>query len=240
MKYELTLYHFFPDKLNLYGDRGNIIVLKKRAEWRDIDLKIVNVSETAELDLENMDLFFIGGGSDREQDIATKELVKIKEPLKNKIESGTPGLTICGGYQFLGTEYLTASGEVFKGLGILDFYTEAKEGRLIGNILIESEVFGKVIGFENHGGRTYHSFPTLGSVVKGYGNNDEDQKEGIHYKNLIGTYMHGPLLPKNPKIADYLLLNALQNKYTEIDFSTLDDSLENQANETVWARYISN
>jgi CobQ-like glutamine amidotransferase family enzyme len=236
----ITLYHFFPDKLNLYGDRGNIISLKMRCKWRGIELIVKEVSKTDGLTMEDMDLFFIGGGSDREQSLATDELQKIKDILKTKIENGTPGLTICGGYQFLGKEYIDANGNKLETLGILDFKTVAIQPRLIGNMLIKSERFGNVVGFENHAGRTYHSFDSLGDVVKGHGNDDETKKEGLVYKNLIGTYSHGPILPKNPTIADFLLSKAIENRYgkdtaKEWMFS-LKDAIENIAKESVWKK----
>ncbi|PLR95041.1 type 1 glutamine amidotransferase [Bacillus sp. T33-2] len=234
----LTLYHFFPDKLNLYGDRGNITSLAKRCEWRGIHLDIQEIRTTESLTLEGMDLFFIGGGSDREQSMATGELLKIKSQLKDKIDSGVPGLTICGGYQFLGNRYIDSNGKQLHCLGILDFYTVAKQPRLTGNVLIRSELFGEIVGFENHAGRTYHSYPTLGKVQKGNGNNDDSGQEGLLYKNLIGTYLHGPILPKNPAIADYLIIKAIENRYgTETASSwmtQLDDYLEDLARKQVW------
>lgn len=237
-KKTLTLYHFFPEKLNLYGDRGNIISLVKRCEWRGIELIVKEISKTDGLTMDDMDLFFIGGGSDREQSLATDELKKIKHILKEKIESGVPGLTICGGYQFLGTEYIDANGKKLETLGILDFKTIAKQPRLIGNVLIKSEKFGEIVGFENHGGRTYHTFDTLGQVEKGNGNDDISKKEGIVYKNLIGTYLHGPILPKNPMIADYLLEKSIEIKYdlqTATEWMTpLNNILEDTARKTVW------
>jgi lipid II isoglutaminyl synthase (glutamine-hydrolysing) len=236
----LTLYHFFPDKLNLYGDRGNIISLIKRCEWRGIKLNVKEIRKTDGLKMDDMDLFFIGGGSDREQSLATNELQKIKDILKEKIENGVPGLTICGGYQFLGKEYIDAKGNRLETLGILDFRTVAKQPRLIGNVLIRSEKFGNVVGFENHGGRTYHSFETLGNVEKGYGNDDDSKKEGLLYKNLIGTYLHGPILPKNPSIADFLIEKAIEYRYgadTAKEWMTpLNDELENKARNSVWQK----
>jgi len=236
----LNLYHFFPDKLNLYGDRGNIISLVKRCEWRGIKVNVIEVSKTDGLTLDDMDMFFIGGGSDREQSLATDELQKIKGKLKQKIENGVPGLTICGGYQFLGKDYIDANGNRLETLGILDFSTVAKQPRLIGNVLIKSEKFGDIVGFENHGGRTYHSFDTLGNVEKGNGNDDESHKEGLVYRNLIGTYLHGPILPKNPSIADFIIEKAIENRYgaqAAHDWMTaLDNKLENQARNSVWQR----
>ena len=162
--YELTVFHFMSDKLNLYSDIGNIIALKQRAKKRNINLKVIEINETEGVTLEKCDIFFIGGGSDREQSIATKELSKIKTILKDAIEDGMPGLTICGGYQFLGTKYITPDGTELEGLGILDFYTKSKTDRLTGDIVIKSDTFGTIVGFENHGGRTYHNFDTLGHL----------------------------------------------------------------------------
>lgn len=120
----------------------------------------------------------------------------MKDDFKAAIEDGMPALTICGGYQFLGEKYITPDGQELRGLNILDFYTESKPERLIGNIVIESDTFGQIVGFENHGGRTYHNYGTLGHVVSGFGNNDDDKEEGLHYKNLLGTYLHGPILQR--------------------------------------------
>ena len=224
--YELTVFFFLSDKLNLYSDIGNIIALKQRAKKRNINLKVIEINETEGVTLEKCDIFFIGGGSDREQSIATKELSKIKTILKDAIEDGMPGLTICGGYQFLGTKYITPDGTELEGLGILDFYTKSKTDRLTGDIVIKSDTFGTIVGFENHGGRTYHNFDTLGHVVTGYGNNDDDKKEGIHYKNLLGTYLHGPILPKNHELTDYLLEKACERKGIPFTPKQLDNTEE--------------
>jgi CobQ-like glutamine amidotransferase family enzyme len=218
------------DKLNLYGDIGNVITLKKRAEWKGIQMNILNIDDTKEISLQEMDLFFIGGGSDREQKIATDKLTYIKDELKTKIEEGTPGLLICGGYQFLGKKYITLKKEELNGLGIFDFHTEAKEKRLVGDIILESEIFGTIVGFENHSGQTFHQLPTLGKVKKGYGNTEENGYEGLHYKNIIGTYLHGPILPKNPTIADYLIDQAILKKYgTKEITNELENTFENRA-----------
>ena len=230
---ELTVYHFMPDKLNLYSDIGNIIALKQRAKLRNIKLNVRNVNETEGVTLDDCDIFFIGGGSDREQSLATKELSKIKEKLKTAIEDGMPGLTICGGYQFLGSKYITPDGTELSGLNILDFYTKSQTDRLTGDIVIESETFGTIVGFENHGGRTYHNFGTLGKVVHGFGNNDDDAKEGIHYKNLLGTYLHGPILPKNHEITDYLLEKACERKNIPFEPKQLDNTEEEAAKQVI-------
>ncbi|MGH0448324.1 type 1 glutamine amidotransferase [Bacillus mycoides] len=221
----IKLFHFFPSKLNLYGDRGNIITLVKRAEWRKINVEVVEVSDVNSIDLKQADLLFIGGGSDREQLLCTEQLQLVKNELSSMIEDEIPMLTICGGYQFLGEYYMTAQGKRMKGLNILDFYTEAQSPRLVGPIHVESKCFGKIIGFENHGGRTYHKYESLGTVLKGYGNNGEDKTEGIFYKNVIGTYLHGPILPNNPIIADFLLQKAVQRRYPTIKLEPLKDKL---------------
>ena len=226
----LNLYHFMPDKLNLYGDIGNVLALKKRAGWRDIQLNIRNIEETKDLSLDDMDLFFIGGGSDREQKLATDKLSLIKEQMLTKIETGTPGLLICGGYQFLGKKYITLNQEEIEGLGIFEFHTEAKPKRLVGNIILESEEFGDIFGFENHSGQTFHHLETLGKVKKGFGNTEDSGLEGLRYQNIIGTYLHGPILPKNPKIADFLIEKAIQNKYGEKEMlKNLPDKMEEKA-----------
>lgn len=150
-------------------------------------------------------------------------------PLKEAIEDGMPGLTICGGYQFLGTKYITPDGTELEGLGVLDFYTESQTDRLTGDIVIESDTFGTIVGFENHGGRTYHNFGTLGHVTHGYGNNDTDRKEGIHYKNLLGSYLHGPVLPKNHEMTDYLLEKACERKGIPFEPKELDNTEEEAA-----------
>ena len=230
---ELTVYHFMPDKLNLYSDIGNIIALKQRAKLRNIKLNVRNVNETEGVTLDDCDIFFIGGGSDREQSLATKELSKIKEKLKTAIEDGMPGLTICGGYQFLGSKYITPDGTELAGLNILDFYTKSQTYRLTGDIVNENETFGTIVGFEKHGGRTYHNFGTLGKVVHGFGNNDDDAKEGIHYKNLLGTYLHGPILPKNHEITDYLLEKACERKNIPFEPKQLDNTEEEAAKQVI-------
>jgi CobQ-like glutamine amidotransferase family enzyme len=233
---ELLIYHFCPDTLNLYGDRGNIICLKKRCEWRGIPVRIEEIRTPEDAKPSGCDLFMIGGGSDREQSIATNRLTPMVKEIKAWVEDGVSGLTICGGYQFLGDYYETKNGEKLKGMGILPFYSKAEKDRLMTNILVESERFGRIVGFENHGGRTYHDFLPLGKVINGFGNNEESREEGLHYHHLIGTYLHGPILPKNPQIADYLIEKAYERK-TGRKLEQLDDRLEEAANQTVWERF---
>lgn len=243
----------YPELMSTYGDRGNIIVLKKRCEWRGINIKVLNLNEKFNIKLLNdIDILFMGGAQDTQQEIVARDFTKQRiEALKSKVESGTPGLFVCGAYQFLGKYYKDADGTEIKGLGIFDLHTEhAGEGkeRLIGNISVESDLAGlthatyEVVGFENHGGRTFlgKSMKPLGKVLKGFGNNGEDGTEGAVYKNSIGTYLHGPILPKNPEIADWLISKALERKYKKkITLEKLDDSLSQKAKEVILRKMSS-
>lgn len=239
----IQIVNLFPELLNLYGDKGNAIVLRKRLQWRNIEADIVDFHINDNLDvLGKADIILLGGASDFEEKILFKHLFNIQGFLKELIEEGVSVLAICGGYQLLGNAYITLNGEEIKGLQILDFYTKQEKGRLIGNLIIENNLGlepSTVVGFENHGGRTYHSYEAFGKVITGYGNNGKDKKEGLIYKNLIGTYMHGPILPKNPHIADYLIFNALKRKYglTSKDFKKLDDETELMAHKKVLSQY---
>lgn len=229
---ELNICHLYPDLLNVYGDLGNILILKYRAEKRDIKVNIINVSTNDRFDNEKYDIVFFGGGQDYEQSIVSLDILKNKkENLKKYIESGKVLLAICGGYQLLGKYYTTPEGEKLDGLSILDIYTEAGDKRFIGNTVIKEEKFNETyVGFENHSGRTYiGSLEPFGKVIKGYGNNGEDGYEGCIYKNTYCSYFHGSLLSKNPEFADRLILTALKNKYGEASLAPLDDSLEIEA-----------
>ncbi len=245
MRHQITIGWLYPELMNTYGDRGNIIVLTKRCEWRNISVNVKRISiEEDPKDIQACDLLFMGGAQDTQQEIVNKDLFEKKgKTLKGMIEDGTPGLYICGAYQFLGRFYKTADGKKLPGLGVFPVFTEnpgEKTSRLIGNIVIESGG-KKVVGFENHGGRTYFENHTtaFGKVLKGYGNNGKDNTEGIMYKNSIGSYMHGPILPKNPIIADWLIKKALEKKYSkEIGLGKLDDLLEAKAKELIVKREL--
>jgi CobQ-like glutamine amidotransferase family enzyme len=238
---ELNIYHMYPDILNLYGDIGNVICLKRRCEWRGITPNIINFSLNDEKhDLSEGDIFFIGGGSDRGQSIVYSDFLKYKDPFKDIIEDYGVVLAICGGYQLLGEKYIDNEGKEVSGLDIFDYSTVSEEGRLIGNVIIENQLGltpKTIVGFENHGGRTYSNYKPLGLVKSGYGNNGKDKKEGIVYKNCIGTYLHGPILPKNPHLADYLILKALQRKYEVERLQSLNDDFENLAHKKVIKLY---
>jgi CobQ-like glutamine amidotransferase family enzyme len=237
MKQNLTIGWLYPELMNIYGDRGNIICLTKRCEWRDIkvDVKMLDIG-FLEKDLMSCDLLVMGGAQDRQQEAVAKDLFKKRDSLKKMIDSGTPGIYICGAYQFLGNYYQLEDGSKIKGLGILDLYTQSEgtqKDRLIGNIVFKSDVIDyTIVGFENHGGRTYlgKEIKPFGKVLKGFGNNGKDEFEGAFYKESFATYAHGPILPKNPKLADYLIKKALFKKYKkEIELETLDDSIEDNA-----------
>ena len=213
----LTLGHLYPDQLNLYGDRGNIIVLRERCRRRGIDLRVVNLGIGDALAPDEYDMLFIGGGQDKEQAPVAQDLFDIKGiGLWAAIEDDMPVLAVCGGYQLLAHYYRPATGPDMRGLGVFDAWTVHKGNRVprcIGDIAISWQ--GQtLVGFENHGGRTYlGTAQPLGKVLKGYGNNAEDATEGASYRNAFGTYLHGSLLPKNPHFADYLIGLALQRTY---------------------------
>ncbi|MFH0863693.1 MAG: cobalamin biosynthesis protein CobQ [Candidatus Gottesmanbacteria bacterium] len=258
-KLALIIGWLYPDLMSTYGDRGNIICLKKRCEWRGINVEVREISLTTEdLTLNACDLLFMGGAQDKQQKIVADDLHGNKGlKLKEMIDNNTPGLFICGAYQFLGKYYKPAEGENIQGLGIFDLFTIhpgiGKE-RCIGNIIIkiQNSEFGTenfIVGFENHGGRTYlgNKVESLGNVIKGYGNNGDlpaslngrqvqagDGTEGYIYKNSIGTYLHGPILPKNPYLADWLIQKALLKKYgNKVELKKLDDALEWQAHDHI-------
>lgn len=221
----LTICWLYREYMSTYGDRGNIICLTKRCEWRGIEIKIQS-------EIGNSDLIFGGGAQDRQQMLVIDDLLKQKRLLSKMFHSNVPGLFVCGSPQLLGHYYETADKKRVPGLGIFDMVTHSGFGklRLIGNLVAKTEL-GEIVGFENHSGRTYlGSVKPFGYVVSGFGNNGEDKTEGAIYKNCLATYSHGPLLPKNPHIADWLIAKALEIKYKKVvPLQPLDDSLEWQA-----------
>jgi CobQ-like glutamine amidotransferase family enzyme len=229
---ELNICHLYPDLLNVYGDVGNILILKSRAEQRGIKVNIINLSLKDNFEASDYDIVFFGGGQDYEQSIVSEDLIMTKKQgIDEYINCGKVFLTICGGYQLLGKYYTTPDGVKLSGLGILDIYTDGGDTRFIGNTVAKDEETGDVfVGFENHSGRTYiNDLKPLGKVIKGYGNNGEDGLEGCIYKNTYGTYFHGSFLSKNPELADKLLKTALQLKYGEVNLEPLNDELELKA-----------
>jgi len=230
---ELNICHLYPDLLNVYGDIGNILILKYRSEKRGIKVNIFNISIGDTFDWEKYDIVFFGGGQDYEQSIVSTDLNETKKfALNEYIQNSRVFLSICGGYQLLGKYYTTPGGEKLAGLDILDLYTEAGNTRFIGNTAIHNEDFDETyVGFENHSGRTYiGNLKPLGKVINGYGNNGEDGFEGCIYKNTYCTYFHGSLLSKNPELADRLIKTALERKQGDsVDLAPLDDTLEMKA-----------
>jgi CobQ-like glutamine amidotransferase family enzyme len=220
----------YPELMNIYADRGNIAVLRARCQWRGIGFEASSATLGEGLDPDAHDLFYIGGGQDRDQVAVAHDMAATKrEALHAAAGRGAVVLAVCGGYQLLGTSYQLGTEEL-PGIGLVDLRTVREEGpRLIGNCAIEVDLGGGprvIAGFENHGGRTYlgPEEQQLGQVLKGHGNNGRDRTEGVHRRNVIGTYLHGPLLPKNAWLADRLVELAL-----DVELSSLDDSLEEAA-----------
>ena len=226
------IYHLFPKLLNLYGDRGNITTLCFFARELGLNPIVHEIDNVVDINWDEVDFMLLGGGSDREQAQVTDQLEKIASQLKMAIDKGLAVLAVCGGYQFLGKYYQDQNGNKLMGLGIFDFYTigQSKE-RLIGNTVVETEQFDKIIGFVNHAGETFGKVSPLGQVSQGYGNNLKSKDEGIFYHNLIGTYLHGPLLPRNPQLTLFFLEAFLKKNNRQYDLSKLDLSLETTARE---------
>ena len=229
--------HLYPAHLNLYGDYGNLIALEQRARWREIPWQgVVPIHPGQPVDFSDYDLVFIGGGQDQQQRLVADDLVQDKaSSLRREVELGLVVLAVCGGFQLLGRKYITANGEEITGAGLFPAETEAGEGRLIGNVLASCTLpgVGTLVGFENHSGRTWldHGAEPLAHVECGFGNNGQDKGEGIVHGTAIGTYLHGSLLPKNPRLTDWLLGQALRRQGLEAELAPLDDRLEEMAHQ---------
>ncbi len=236
---KVTIGHLYPDLLNLYGDRGNIQCMRKRCEWRGIEAEVREFQITDAIDFNALDIVLLGGGSDREQMLVCERLKAIQKDFQGYVEDGGVVIAVCGGYQLLGHYYDTDDGRI-EGLSLVDLYTEQGSPRLISNIVIQNDQMeAPIVGFENHGGRTYiNDNQPLGKVLFGFGNNGEDGQEGVLYKNVIGTYLHGPLLPKNPQISDLLIRRALERKYGKAEMSPLNDAQELEANQYIVERFV--
>jgi CobQ-like glutamine amidotransferase family enzyme len=233
---KIVVGHLYPDYLNIYADRGNIAVLERRAEWRGIgfDYRTIGLGEA--VDPGEHDLYYVGGGQDREQALVAPDLAAKGEPLREAVAQGAAFLAVCGGYQLLGRFYRDRSGAELPGIGLLPHHTVAGERRMIGDVLLECELEpGQrrfLAGFENHAGRTYleAGAEPLGQVVAGFGNNGQDGFEGSRLASAVGTYLHGPLLPRNPWLADWLIARALARKRGEPpELEPLPDELESVA-----------
>lgn len=237
----LHLIHLYPGLLNLYGDRGNIITLRQRCAWRGIELRVHDIGLAEAFPPEPTDLFFMGGDQDREQTVVARDLrERHKGAIEDRVLAGIPFLAVCGSYQLLQQYYRPAEGPDLVGLGIIDAYTVHPGHdvpRCVGNVVVEWEG-STIVGFENHGGRTFlqSGAVPLGRVLQGHGNNGQDGFEGARTRNVFGTYIHGSLLPKNPGFADAVLQLALQPRYPDYRLTPLDDSLEMAAHEAAIVR----
>ncbi|MGB9744343.1 MAG: type 1 glutamine amidotransferase [Desulfurella sp.] len=240
----LDITFLFPNTMSTYGDSGNILALKKRCEWRGVEAFIhyCDIYDS----IYPSDIYFWGGGQDIAQEIVSNNFSQQKiDFLNNEVEKSKVFLLICGSYQLMGKYYIDSNGNKIEGLGILDVYTKSSPKRMIGNVVIETNKklkLGnkKIIGFENHSGQTFlgKGVEPFGYVKIGFGNNGFDKTEGVIYKNVIACYLHGPLLPKNPHLTDYIILKALENKYdSNVTLQKLDDSLELKAFNTLLNRF---
>ena len=245
---EIKLLYLYPDMLELYGDNGNIQVLKYRSEQRGIKFIVDEYVIGNKIpNFEDYDIIFAGGGADNEQSILAEDLIKYKEMIKQSVKNGTFYLLICGAYQLFGKYYKGVEGKIIPGLEIFKYFTEAngdRTKRCIGNIVTKVNIDGKeteVIGFENHGGQTFNVDKPFGKVLIGNGNKFEDGEEGYFEKNVIATYLHGPLLAKNPVVADYIIKYCLERKSqfkNKVELKPLDDRLEKQCREQLLKEFI--
>ncbi len=239
---ELKLCHMYPDVLNLYGDGGNIICMKKRLNWRGIEASVTKLPIGERASLADFDIVFIGGGQDFEQEVLLDDLHRGKDrEIISAIDDGVVFLTICGGYQMMGSYYETYDGKRCDFIGAVDLCTVGSKQRMIGNYKFRcaDDAGGSVVvGFENHSGKTYlgAGAKPLGQVLAGFGNNGEDGTEGVHHKNLFGCYCHGPMLPKNPAFCDMLLQTALERRYGAVTLDPLDDRAELAAHDEMCAK----
>lgn len=223
-KRTLRILQLYPRDMNIYGDHGNTLVLAKRAQWHGYDVELLSY-DPGDVFPEQIDLVIGGGGQDSGQDKIQADLLAIGDALHALANDGTPMLMICGLYQLFGKFFKTQDGHIIQGIGLLDLETHAGPERLIGNIITRSDDFGDIIGYENHSGQTFlgSGVKPLGTVQKGAGNNGQDNTEGARYKNVLGSYLHGSLLPKNPAIADFLIEKAAVKKFGDFTPTVIDD-----------------
>jgi CobQ-like glutamine amidotransferase family enzyme len=226
----IRIAHLYPREMNIYGDHGNVLTLYRRLQWHGYDAEVVEVNRGEALPT-STDVVIGGGGQDSGQTLVERDLHRLGPQLIAMAEHGTPMLLVCGLYQLFGHRFVTGDGQVLRGIGLLDIDTIAGPRRLIGNVVAESTDFGPVIGYENHSGRTTlgKQAAPLGRVGPGVGNNGSDGTEGARYKNVMGTYLHGALLPKNPAIADHLIATAVERRFGSARLRSLDDTLSDEA-----------
>lgn len=236
-KKELTILQLYPRDMNIYGDWGNTLVLKRRLQWHGYTPVLLEYNPGDPFP-ESADIIVGGGGQDSGQDKIQEDLLKVGGKLRELAEAGVPMLVICGLYQMFGKFFKAQDGHIIQGIGLLDIETHAGPERLIGNITTESAEFGQIIGYENHSGQTFlgAGVQPLGKVLKGAGNNGQDETEGARYKNVIASYLHGSLLPKNPAVADFLIEQAAIKKYGEFAPTVIDDHFAELAREVAVKR----
>lgn len=234
---EVVIAHLFPRRMNIYGDTGNVITLSRRLEWRGIPHRVDLVSVGADYDLLGADVVVAGGGEDISQIEVAHDLGARSSNVHSAIDSGVAFLVVCGSYQLFGRRFVAADGSELTGIGVFDAETVGGKGRLVGNVVVDSD-FGRLVGFENHGGRTALAAgqAPLGMVTKGNGNSDSGSDEGAVTHHCFGTYLHGSVLPKNPKFADELLRLGMQRRHGSVELVSLDDGLEMAAADSAAAR----
>lgn len=226
----LEIVYLYPSEMNIYGDRGNILAIQKRLEWRGHEARVIEVGVGGKYDFTKADIIFGGGGQDRGQVAVGNDLLQKAEDLQRAADEGVVMLTICGTYQLFGHGFTTLEGQEIPGISIFNARTVGSTQRMIGNVIVDT-LFGRLVGFENHSGQTIleGSQLALGKVLQGYGNDGRSGYEGAMRQNAFGTYLHGPILPKNPAFTDELIKRALTRKYGEVKLQRLDDGLEKEA-----------
>lgn len=240
----LNILHLYPENMNLYGDRGNVLALSRRASWRNIPSSVINREIGESIEWDDVDMVFMGGGEDQHQERIVEDFLRLAPALCARLADGLPMLTICGAYQLLGQYYETAQHERLPGAGFLDVWTEAGHNRAIGDVVSETTldlIPNTLVGFENHGGRTFlaKSVQPLGRVRLGRGNNGQDGTEGAVKDHVVGTYLHGSLLPKNPHLADLFVVWALQYRGAADTLEPLNEQFEMQAHQVIVDRGAS-
>ena len=223
---KLSVAHLYPNELNLYGDKGNILTLQKRCQWRNIELEFEEIEIGT--NLKNHDLYFIGSGLEQQANVVLQDMLKNKDFYYSEKDSNSVFLAIDEGYKIFGKYFITENGDKIDGLSLLDTYTKSGQKRFTGNVILNNDILDvNIVGFENHKNLTYIESTPLGKVLQGIGNNGEDKTEGARSKNVFGTNLHGPLLAQNPIFADYLIELALEKRYGEkIELTPLDNTLE--------------
>ena len=233
----LKIGHLYPTLMSVAADRGNLFSIQKRCKWRGIATEVEQIFVKQTPDFTQYDILLLHGAADREMEIASRDIQLKAASLREAVEANTVFLSVCAGFQLLGHYYKPFQGPELKGVGLLDLYTDGGSTRFMTHMALECDFpeTGKqiLVGYENHSGRTYLGAKAqpLGKVLAGWGNNGKDGNEGAQYKNILGTYLHGPLLPKNPWFTDLIIQRALERRYGKVELEPLEDSIENEAHD---------